>query len=344
MLVAVLIRLRLCIATTNQGNNVRKAHRYAFSALLALTAIVGGHASAAWPDQPVKVIVPQAAGGTNDTVARMISAELSKRLGQSFVVDNRPGASGAIGMQAVAQAKPDGYTLGIASDTATILGAVRTNLPWNFNRDLAGVAMVGDQPIGIAVSNKSQFNSLADVVAAAKKTPGSVAYGTSGLGTSQHIVGEWFARLAGVQMIHVPYKGGGQAISDLAGGQVPVAVLGSAPLVNQHKAGTIKIVAVTSPQRSPALPQVPTLVELGYKDISLTQWVGFVAPRGMPPAILEKLSDEIRQVVAMPEIQKRLADSGLDPNYMASGPFDTFLAKTVDNWKSLIGSLKLQLE
>ena len=324
---------------------MHKAHRYAVPAFLALTAFAGSNALAAWPtDQPVKVIVPQAAGGTNDTVARMITAELSKRLGQSFVVDNRPGASGAIGMQSVAQAKPDGYTLGIASDSATVLGAVRTNLPWNFKRDLVGVAMVGDQPIGFAVSAKSPFNSLADVVAAAKHAPGSVAYGTSGLGTSQHIVGEWFAKLAGIQMIHVPYKGGGQAISDLAGGQVPVAVLGSAPLVNQHKAGTIKIVAVTSAQRSPALPNVPTLVELGYKDIALAQWVGFVAPRGTPPAIVEQLSEEIRQIVAMPEIQKRLADSGLDPNYMPSGPFDTFLAKTVDSWKSLITSLKLQLE
>ena len=328
----------------NQGNKVHTVHRYAVSAFLALTAIAGSNALAAWPDQPVKVIVPQAAGGTNDTVARMISTELSKRLGQSFVVDNRPGAAGAIGMQAVAQARPDGYTLGIASDTSTILGAVRTNLPWNFKRDIAGVAMVGDQPIGIAVSAKAPFQSLSDVVAAAKQTPAIVAYGTSGLGTSQHIVGEWFARLAGIQMIHVPYKGGGQAITDLVGGQVPVAVLGSAPLVNQHKAGMIKIVAVTSPQRSPALPNVPTLVELGYKDIALTQWVGFVAPRGLPPEILKKLSDEIKQVIAMPEIQKRLADSGLDPNYMASSPFDAFLAKTGENWRSLIATLKLQLE
>ena len=313
--------------------------------LVAIAATTTLPALAAWPDdQPIRVIVPQAAGGTNDTVARMISSELAKRLGQSVVVDNRPGASGAIGTQAAAQAKPDGYTLAIASDSSTILNAVRPNLGWDFHRDLMGVAMIGDQPIGIAVSMKSPYRSLPDLIAAAKKAPGTLGYGTSGLGTSQHIVGEWFARLADVRMIHVPYKGGGQAISDLAGGQVPAAVLGSAPLVGQDRAGTIKIVAVTSPRRSTTLPNVPTLTELGYKDIALTQWVGFVAPRGQPAPIAERLSNEIRQVVALPDIQRKLTEAGLDPQYMAAAPFDVFLGKTVSTWKDLIKTLDLKLE
>jgi tripartite-type tricarboxylate transporter receptor subunit TctC len=313
--------------------------------LLAIASTVALPAFAAWPaDQPIRVIVPQAAGGTNDTVARLISSELAKRLGQSVVVDNRPGASGAIGTQAAAQARPDGYTLAIASDSSTILNAVRPNLSWDFHRDLAGIAMIGDQPIGIAVSMKSPYRSLSDLVAAAKKTPGAIGYGTSGLGTSQHIVGEWFARLADVRMIHVPYKGGGQAISDLAGGQVPAAVLGSAPLVGQDRAGTIKIVAVTSPRRSATLPDVPTLSELGYRDIALTQWVGFVAPRGLPAPIADRLSNEIRQVVALPEIQRKLTEAGLDPQYMAATPFDAFLGKTVTTWKDLIKTLDLKLE
>ncbi|RYE79152.1 MAG: tripartite tricarboxylate transporter substrate binding protein, partial [Oxalobacteraceae bacterium] len=176
----------------------------------------GGYAYAAWPqDQPIRLIVPQAAGGTNDTVARVIGKELSRALGQSVVVDNRPGASGAIGIQAAVQAKPDGYTLVLASDTSVTLGAVRPSLNWDFTRDLVGVAMIGDQPICIAVTAQSPYRSLNQFLDASRKTPGELAYGTSGIGTAQHIVGEWLAKQAGVQLIHVPYKGGGLATTDL---------------------------------------------------------------------------------------------------------------------------------
>jgi tripartite-type tricarboxylate transporter receptor subunit TctC len=300
---------------------------------------------AAWPhDQPLRIVVPQAAGGTNDTAARLIAVELGKALGQSVVVENRPGASGAIGMQAVTQAKPDGYTLGIASDTATILGAVRPNLPWRFERDLAGVAMIADQPISVAASARSPYTSLAELIAAAKAQPGAIAFGTSGLGTSQHVAGEWLAREAGVQLTHVPYKGGGQAITDLVGGQVPMAVLGLAPVIAQQRSGNVRILAITADRRAPGLPDVPTLRELGYRDIVLTQWVGVVAPRQTPAAVVQRLSDEITKIVARPDIAQKLAESGLDARPMPASQFDPFLAHTVDQWRHLISSLQLRLE
>ena len=313
--------------------------------LSALVFCVAGAVHAAWPDDaPIKIIVPQAAGGTNDTVARIIATELGKRLKQSVVVDNRAGAAGAIGMQAAAQAKADGYTLAIASDSASLMDVVRPTLSWKFNRDLQGVAMIGDQPISISVSARSPHKSFADLVKAAKATPGQLAYGTSGVGTSQHVVGEWLAKLADVQLVHIPYKGGGQAATDLVGGQVPMAVLGLAPMLAQAKNGGVRIVAVTSAKRNAAVPDVPTLTELGYPQIVLTQWVGLVAPTGTPPAVVKRLSDEINKMVTLPDMQKHLLDNGVDPRPMAAAPFDKFLKETTTRWSTLVPSLNLKLE
>ena len=320
-------------------------HGLSIAAAVAFTLGLATSAHAAWPeDGPVKIIVPQAAGGTNDTVARLISVALGKVLKQTVIIDNRPGAAGAIGMQAVAQAKPDGYTLGIASDSAALLDAVRPAQTWKFKRDIAGVAMIGDQPISISVSGKSAYRSLAEVVSDAKARPGQVAFGTSGIGTSQHVVGEWFAQLAAISLTHIPYKGGGQASGDLVGGQVPMAVLGLAPMLQQHKRGAVRIVAVTTAKRSASLPDVPTLTELGYAQIALSQWVGLVAPAGTPPAVVARLSDEMLKLIALPEVRKSLSDAGIDPRPMASAPFAKFLDDEVSHWLKLIPTLKLKLD
>lgn len=302
-------------------------------------------AYAAWPDdQPIRVIVPQSAGGTNDMVARLIGTELGKALSQSVVVENRVGASGSIGTQAIAQASPDGYTIGIASDSSTIAGAVRPSLPWQFNRDLTGISMVGDQPICVSVSSKTPYKTLSELLSAAKKNPDTIAFASSGAGSSQHIVGAWLSKLAGVSLIHIPYKGGGQAITDLVGNQVPAAVLGCAPVMAQYKAGSVRVLAVTSAQRNAALPEVPTLTELGYPDIALAQWVGFVAPKNTPDTVIERLSTEIAKILAKPEIRQKLLESGLDPRPMPSQRFDSFLLKTVQQWGGLVKELNLQME
>ncbi len=325
---------------------MKKVTKHAVQRMMICAGLFfAGSAHAAWPtDQPIKIIVPQAAGGTNDTVARIVAVELGKALGQTVIIDNRPGASGAIGMLAVAQAKPDGYTLGLASDSAALLDITRPARNWKFRRDLQGVAMIGEQPIGIAVSAKTPHQSLADVVKAAKARPGEIAYGTSGIGSSQHVVGDWLAKLAQVQLIHVPYKGGGQAITDLISGQVPLAVLGLAPMLAQEKAGNVRIVAVTTPKRDPSVPKVPTLTELGYPQISLAQWAGVVAPAATAPEIVKRLSDAIQKVLASPSVKRQLTEAGVQPALMDNVRFSEFLRTNVDMWSALVPSLNLKLE
>ena len=301
-------------------------------------------AHAAWPDdQPIHLVVPQAAGGTNDTVARIVGAELAKALGQSVVVENKAGASGAIGTQEVTRAKPDGYTLVMASDSTALMDVIRPKFSWKFARDLRAVAMVGDQPIALAVSARSPYRSFNDLMAAARQAPGTIAYGTSGVGTSQHVVGEWIAKLAKVDMVHVPYKGGGQAISDLVGGQVPAAVLGLAPMLSHQKSGGVRIVAITSGERNAAIPDVPTLQELGLPQIQLAQWVGIVAPVQVPDAVVARLSNEITRIVALPDVSKRLVAAGIDPRPMGHVAFDAHLKSFIGQWQQVVPTLNLQL-
>ena len=312
---------------------------------VALLLHAAATAFAAWPaDQSIKIIVPQAPGGTNDTVARVIGQELAKALQQTVVVENRAGAAGAIGMQAVAQAKPDGYTFGLASDSTALLDVTRPQLPWKLKRDVRGVGLVGEQPISFAVPAKSPYKSLQEVVAAAKGKPASISYGTSGTGTSQHLVGEWFARLADIQTVHIPYKGGGQAATDIASGQIPLAVLGLAPMLAQSKAGTVRILALTTPRRSAALPAVPTLTELGYAQIALAQWAGLVAPAGTPDVIVKAVSDALVSALATEPVRQRLLDSGIEPRPLAHQDFDRFLRQYIDTWDSVLPGLKLKLD
>jgi len=298
-----------------------------------------------WPkDRPIRIIVPQAAGGTNDIVTRLISLELSKSLGQSIIIENKPGASGAIGMQTAASATPDGYTFAIASDSIAILSATKESLSWKLGRDLIGVSLLGEQPIGIAVSSQTPFQTLQDLINAAKNKPDTVSYGTSGLSTNQHYISEWLAKLGNFKWIHVPYKGGGQAIIDLTGGTTPAAVLGFAPLLSQQKKGGIRILAITSAQRNPSAPTVPTLSELGFKDIVINQWVGIVAPKNLPPSILNKMSKEISLVLERPEIKTKLLDTGLTAKSMTAADFEIFLKTSIQRWSDLNKSLQIPID
>ena len=327
---------------THLMTSLAPRRRLALMATLGLLFCAG--AQAAWPDdRAIRIIVPQVAGGTNDIIARMVGNELARLLKQSVVIENRPGASGAVGMQQAAQSKPDGYTLALASDSTAMLDAFRPNLPWKFKRDLMGLAMVGDQPISLAVPVASPLKNLADVVNQARSQAGQLSYGTSGIGTSQHVVGEWWSKLADIQMVHIPYKGGGQASTDLVGNQLPVAVLGLAPMLAQHRNGKVRVLAVTSPQRNPALPDVPTFTEAGFPQIAMTQWAGLVAPTGLPEAVALRLSDEIARIVQMPEIQKKLTESGIAPSSLRGAAFDKFLKETVTQWEKLIPSLNIKL-
>ena len=298
-----------------------------------------------WPkERPIRIIVPQAAGGTNDIVTRLIALELSKALNQSIIVENRPGASGAIGMQAAATAAPDGYTFAIASDSIAIMSATKESLSWRLGRDLIGVSLLGEQPIGIAVSGQAPYQTLSDLINAAKSKPDTISYGTSGQGTNQHYIGEWLAKSGNFKWIHVPYKGGGQAIIDLTGGTTPAAVLGFAPLLSQQKKGGIRILAITSAQRNVSAPSVPTLSELGFKDMVINQWVGVVTPKNLNPIILNKMSKEIGAVLEKPEIKAKLLDAGLTARPMPASEFEVFLKASVQRWSELNKVLQIPID
>ena len=293
-----------------------------------------------WPkERPIRMIVPQAAGGTNDIVTRLIALELSKALSQSIVVENRPGASGAIGMQTAATAPPDGYTFAIASDSIAIMSATKESLSWRLGRDLIGVSLLGEQPIGIAVSGQTPYQTLSELMNAAKNKPDTVSYGTSGQGTNQHYIGEWLAKSGNFKWVHVPYKGGGQAIIDLTGGTTPAAVLGFAPLLSQQKKGGIRILAITSAQRNVSAPTIPTLSELGFKDMVINQWVGIVAPKNVNPIILNKMSKEIVAVLERPEIKTKLTARPMSPS-----EFELFLKASIQRWSELNKALQIPID
>ena len=321
--------------------------KYIASCCTLLICILSSNHSWAeeWPkERPIRIIVPQAAGGTNDIVTRLIALELSKALNQSIIVENRPGASGAIGMQAAATAAPDGYTFAIASDSIAIMSATKESLSWRLGRDLIGVSLLGEQPIGIAVSGQAPYQTLSDLINAAKNKPDTISYGTSGQGTNQHYIGEWLAKSGNFKWIHVPYKGGGQAIIDLTGGTTPAAVLGFAPLLSQQKKGGIRILAITSAQRNVSAPNVPTLSELGFKDMVINQWVGVVTPKNLNPIILNKMSKEIGAVLEKPEIKAKLLDAGLTARPMPASEFEIFLKASVQRWSELNKVLQIPID
>lgn len=298
-----------------------------------------------WPkEKPIRIIVPQAAGGTNDIVTRLIALELSKALNQSIIVENRPGASGAIGMQTAATAPPDGYTFAIASDSIAIMSATKESLGWKLGKDLIGVSLLGEQPIGIAVSSQTPYQNLTELINAAKSKPDSLSYGTSGQGTNQHYIGEWLAKLGNFKWIHVPYKGGGQAIIDLTGGTTPAAVLGFAPLLSQQKKGGIRILAITSAQRNISAANIPTLYELGFKDIVINQWIGIVSPKNLSPSILNRMSKEIGIILEKPEIKAKFMDVGLTARPMPASEFEIFLKTSIQRWSELNKTLQIPLD
>ena len=321
--------------------------KLAFAALAAATlALVPATEALAqgWPNKTIKFVVPQPAGGSNDAMGRAVGEQLSKQLGQPIVVDNRPGASGAVGMEVVASSPADGYIYVIASDSVALQPILRKGLKWNVERDFVPVTMFGAQPIVVAVPAASPFKSMKDVIAAAKASPGKVGYATSGQGSIQHLAGELLAQMAGIDLLHIPYKGGGQAITDLVGGQVPVAVLGLAAVLPHAKTGRVRILAVTTKARSPAVPDVPSLDEAGVPGYDVRQWAGLMAPAATPPDVQAKLQKEIATALATPALRERIEKLGFEVTGTAGADFVAYLNRDRARWSKVIAERKLQLD
>jgi tripartite-type tricarboxylate transporter receptor subunit TctC len=283
--------------------------RLMMSAVAALAA-AAAHAQS-WPAKPVRWIVPFPPGGSTDIATRPVAERVGQALGVSSVVENRAGAGGNIGTEAAARSAPDGYTVLVTADTLAA-NPILYKLSWDPFRDFVPVIQLARQPVVLAVHPSLGVNSVAELVALAKREPG-LGYATSGAGSQQHMAAEWFASIAGIRLTHVPYKGGGQAITDLVGGQVKIGSLGSSPLIPHYKAGKLKLLAQTTKTRSPSLPEVPTYEESGIAGLALEQWLGALVPAGTPPEIAARLNAEIGKALADAAIRERYAQAALEP-------------------------------
>ena len=265
-----------------------------------------------WPTRPVRVLVGFAPGGTADVSARMTADLVSKELGQQVIVENRPGGSGSVAIEAMIRGPKDGYTIVVNSDSSYFQPVLMPSLGYRAEKDLQAITILTNQPIVIAVHPAPGWKSVGDLLKAAKAQPGQIAYALSSATGTQAVAAGIFFQGAGVKMIGIPYKGGGQAVVDLVSGHVPVAVLGTAPLVPQVKAGRVKLLAVTSATRSKACPEVPTLAELGFKFMDISQWFGAMGPAGMPADVVTRLSGAYNKALADPKTVQRLFDAALE--------------------------------
>lgn len=305
----------------------RPAHRlrWAAAGLLAALGVALATPAAAqgsYPTKPIRLVVPFTPGGVTDTSGRLIADQLSKRLGQQVNVDNRPGASGNIGTQMVATAEPDGYTLVLAFDGTMVINPhVFAKVPFDTVRDFAPVGKIGDAVLILVSHPGVPAKSLKEVIALSKTQPNGLSYGTSGIGGTPHIAGELLKMRTGANLMHVPYKGGGQAMTDVLGGNIPLVYTAVAGAYQHVKSGKLHPVAVSSRERVKSLPEVPTFIENGVADFEANSWVGILAPAKTPKAVLDRLNTELNAALNDPEVREKLAAMGITAT---PGPAEAF--------------------
>ncbi|HTK01730.1 MAG TPA: tripartite tricarboxylate transporter substrate binding protein [Bordetella sp.] len=317
----------------------------AISSLFAL--MQAGPAAAAYPEKPIRLIVGFVPGGGTDVSARIVAQRLSIILKQQIVIENKPGASGLIAADMVAKAEPDGYTLLLANTQSAV--AAPYMLPTSFDpiKDFTPVRYIGTVPNVLVVNPvRHDFKSVQDLIDAARKKPGGLTYASSGLGSPQHLTAARFSQIENLEMVHVPYKGSGQALADLLGGQVDLNFDTLPSVIAQIQAGKLRPLVVTSPQRTPRLPDVPTLAEAGVKGVDVLQWYAVLAPRGLPGPILEKLDQALAQTLKDPDVRAKLADQGMDVGGGPDSPaaFRAYLEQEWGRYGKLTASLGLTKE
>ena len=294
------------------------------------------HAQPAWPTKPVKIIVGFPPGGSVDQVARVFAAQLTQQLGQPFIVENRVGASGSIAAQAVATAPADGHTFGLVFDTHAVNPSLIPNLPFDTLKDLAPVMLIGTSPMALVAHVAQPYKDFRDVLAAARKEPRSVAFGSTGTGTLGHLAMAQIGNLQGVEFTHVPYKGGGPLMIDAIGGQVPLAI-GTVFLMTPHvKAGKVRALGVTSLKATPQLPGAAPIADQGVPGFAALAWWGVVAPAATPPAIVKRLHEELAKALKNPAVAEKLTSQGMD--IVGGGPedLDKFLRAEIARWAQVV--------
>jgi tripartite-type tricarboxylate transporter receptor subunit TctC len=306
------------------------------AAALATCALAAGAAAQPWPAKPVRVVVPLSAGGFADLPARLLAPRLSAQFGRPFYVENRPGAGGTLGADAVAKAEPDGHTLLFTATPHVISPSLYRSLPYDALRDFAPVARVAAGPYALVVHPQLGVATVAELIAAARARPGEIDYASSGNGSAQHLVGAMFASAAGIRLNHVPYKGSGPAMQDLISGQVKLSFAGIPNVAAQARNGRLRILAVTSAARWPELPEVPTLAEAGVPGYEAALWVALLAPAATPAAIVERLHAELGRALQEPEVQQSLRAAGLAPALMGPRELGAFLRAEQEKWGRVV--------
>ena len=303
---------------------------------LPLAALAPLASAQEYPSKPVRIIVPFAAGGPADVYARVLAQRLQESLGQPFVVDDRPGGGSVIGTDAVAKSAPDGYTLLLMSNTHTVNESLMTNKPFVLMRDFVGVAPINYSDLLLAVHPSVKASTIAELIAEAKAAPGKMSYASSGPGTPYHMAGELFKAMAGVDILHVPYKGSAGARTDLLGGQVQM-MFDAVTVMSQHaREGKVKALGTSGTARSSVLPNVPTIAEAGVPGYEATIWLRLMAPKATPPAIVDKLNGEIRKIVSRQDVRDDWAKQGAVPMTMTPAEFARYLEQDIVKWERIV--------
>jgi len=305
-------------------------------AFFVVLAAAFGTAAQDYPARPVRVIVPFSPGGAVDGPMRLVAQELSKRWGQQVVVENKPGAGATIGADMVAKAAPDGYTLLLASQTNAISATLYQKLPYDAVEDFAPITLIGREPGVLVVNPSLPVKTLPEFVAYVKARPGKVDYASSGNGSGQHLFMAMLASMTGMQLSHVPYKGSGQATTDLLAGQVMASIPGTAGMVGHIKAGKLRPLAVTGATRSPQLPDVPTVAEQGVAGYEAYVWMGLMAPKGTPAAIIDRIYRDVKEVLATSEVKSYFATAGIEVVGSTPAEFGAFFRQERTQWARVI--------
>ena len=319
--------------------------RRTFMATASACFAAAAAAQSKYPNRPITLIVPTATGGTTDFTARLVSDALGKALGQPVLVDNKPGASGNIGNQFVARAKPDGYTLLVSYSGYHVANPhLFKQAGWDPIKDFAPVAMMTRAPQVVTINTKLPFDTLAGLIAFAKSHPGKLNYASAGNGSIQHIAGELFKQLTGTFITHIPYRGSGPAVQDLMGGQVDLFITTPAGVITQLQTGRLKALAVTGKQRLGALPGVPTAAEAGLKGFDLESWFALYAPAGTPADLVQLLNTEVNRVLNSAEARKRADESGTAVSTMSPQELAQFTKAELERWGRVISGAKITVE
>jgi tripartite-type tricarboxylate transporter receptor subunit TctC len=303
-------------------------------------------AADAYPAHPVTLVVAYPPGGASDVVGRLVAQKLSDALGQQFVIDNRAGAGGNLGARYVSAAKPDGYTILLGAVTALSVNATLTpdTAHFNLEKDFAPVAMIGSVPLLLVVNNDLPVKTFADFIALAKAKPNSINFASAGIGTTQHLGGELFKLMTKTELVHVPYKGSGPAVTDVIGGQVQSTFETGPSVVSFVKAGKLRLLAVATPQRMENLPDAPTASEAGLPGYEVSATYGLLAPAGTPKEIVDRLSAEVKKIVAMPDVKQRFQDLGVISMYMTPAETTVRIHEEIAKWARVIKEANVKAE